>query len=134
MRVVVDTNVLVSGMLNPHGPPGRIVELMLSEALVVLYDDRVMSEYSEVLMRPELGLPRGEVVAVLDYIFREGEQVTAGHLDVLLPDATDLPFLEVAASGHAYALITGNIRHFKSRPGRHSVNICSPANFLLRLA
>lgn len=41
MRVVVDTNVLVSGVLNPHGPPGRIVDAILAETLTALYDDRM---------------------------------------------------------------------------------------------
>ncbi len=133
MRVVVDTNVLVSGVINPHGAPGRIVEAMLADAFVVLYDDRIMNEYSEVLMRPEFGFRRSDVVTVLDYIVRQGEQVTAGHLDLLLPDAADVPFLEVAVTGRADALITGNPRHFKPRRGHHSVHISSPADFFRRL-
>ncbi len=36
MRVVIDTNVMVSGVLNPHGPPGRIVSGVMSEAIMVL--------------------------------------------------------------------------------------------------
>lgn len=134
MRVVLDTNVLVSGLLRSKGPPGRILEFMLADVFVVLYDDRMMSEYAEVLARPKFGFQSGEVDPILDYIFRDGEQITAGVLDVLLPDPNDLPFLEVAASGRADALITGNIRDFRPTRGRHSVNVCSPADFLLRLA
>jgi putative PIN family toxin of toxin-antitoxin system len=52
MRVVVDTNVMVSGVLNPHGPPGRIVNALLTETITVLHDDRILSEYREVLLRP----------------------------------------------------------------------------------
>jgi putative PIN family toxin of toxin-antitoxin system len=134
MRVVLDTNVLVSGLLKSQGPPGRILEFMLADVFVVLYDDRMMSEYVEVLARLAFGFQSGEVDPILDYIFHDGEQVTAGVLDVLLPDPTDLPFLEVAAAGNAVALITGNIRDFKPTHGRHSVNVCSPADFLLRFA
>jgi uncharacterized protein len=53
MRVVVDTNVLVSGVLN-RGPPGRIVDAIVAETFTVLYDDRILGEYRDVLARPVL--------------------------------------------------------------------------------
>jgi predicted nucleic acid-binding protein len=52
MRVVVDTNVLVSGVINPHGTPGRVVDSIVSQAFAVLFDDRILSEYRDVLLRP----------------------------------------------------------------------------------
>ena len=55
MRVVVDTNVIVSGILNPHGPPGRVVDALLSGNNSALHDDRILSEYREVLLRPTFG-------------------------------------------------------------------------------
>jgi putative PIN family toxin of toxin-antitoxin system len=132
MRVVVDTNVLVSGILNPHGPPGRIVDAVLSEALIVLHDDRILGEYREVLIRPAFGFQRADVDAMLDFIEIAGEHLTAGGIDVVLPDSTDLPFLEVAVAGLADALISGNVKHFKPRQGRHDVYVCTPAEFLRR--
>ncbi len=133
MRIVLDTNVLVSGVLNPHGAPGRIVELTLANAFVLLYDDRIFGEYREVLARPELGIEAGQLDTIVDHIMREGEYVSPARLPVLLPDNTDLPFLEVAVTGRADALVTGNARHFKATRGRHSVTIASPADFLRRL-
>ncbi|MBZ5568961.1 MAG: PIN domain-containing protein [Acidobacteriia bacterium] len=123
----------MSGLLKSHGPPGRILEFMVADVFVVLYDHRIVSEYLEVLARPAFGFHTFEVDRILEYIIRDGEQVTAGVLDVWLPDSTDLPFLEVAAAGQADALITGNIRDFKPTRGRHSVNVCSPADFLRQL-
>src|SRR5512140_1181254 len=109
MRIVPDTNVLVSGLLNPHGAPGRIVEAMLSGAFTVLYDDRTLSEYAEVLQRPVFGLRGSEVEVVLEFVEFAGERISALPTALVLPDATDLPFLEVAISGNADALITGNL-------------------------
>jgi uncharacterized protein len=133
MRVVIDTNVIVSGLLNPHGAPGRIVEGTLSDTFIVLYDDRIFNEYSEVLSRPALQIESTELEMILDYVLRDGEHVSTRPSDVILPDATDLPFLEVAIDGNADALITGNAKHFRPTRGRHSVNVCSPADFLRRL-
>jgi uncharacterized protein len=134
MRVVIDTNVLVSGIINPHGPPGRIVDAVLSEALIVLHDDRILGEYREVLQRPVFGFPHTDVDALLDFIDDAGEHLTASGIDVVLPDPTDLPLLEVAVAGLADALISGNVKHFKPRRGRHDVYVCTPAEFVRRVA
>ncbi len=130
MRVVIDTNVMVSGVLNPHGPPGRIVSALLSETLTILHDDRILSEYREVLLRPTFGFARSDVEGLLDFVESAGEHARSGPLSLVLPDPDDLPFLEVATSGAADALITGNIRHFKPRRGRHSVLVTTPADFV----
>ena len=133
MRVVIDTNVLVSGVMNPQGVPGRIVDEVLAGAFTVLYDDRIMSEYREVLARPAFGFNLTDIDALLDFIEMTGETVTGLRLPILLPDSRDLPFLEVAAAGRADAVITGNTRHFKPRRGQHAVKICSPAEFVRSL-
>jgi len=132
MRVVIDTNVMVSGVLNPYGPPGRIVNALLSEAITALHDDRILSEYREVLLRPMFSFRRTDVEVLLDFVESAGEHVSARPLSLVLPDPSDLPFLEVAASGHADGLITGNIKHFKPRRGQHSVLLSTPADFLRR--
>jgi len=133
MRVVIDTNVLVSGVMNPHSPPGRIVDEALAGAFTVLYDDRIMSEYREVLARPAFGFTLTDIDALLDFIEMTGEAVAGLRLPILLPDSYDLPFLEVATAGRADALITGNTRHFKPRRGEHGVKICTPAEFVRSL-
>jgi uncharacterized protein len=129
MRVVIDTNVMVSGVLNPHGPPGRVVNALLSETVTILHDDRILSEYREVLLRPTFGFARSDMEALLDFVESTGEHVSAEPLSLVLPDPDDLPFLEVAISGAADVLITGNIRHFKPRRGRHGVLVTMPADF-----
>jgi uncharacterized protein len=132
MRAVIDTNVLVSGVMNPHGSPGRVVDSIVSQAISVLYDDRILLEYRDVLLRPFFGFQAADVNALVDFIEFSGEQITAGPVNVVLPDPTDLPFLEVAIAGSADALVTGNLKHFKPVRGRHPVSILSPAE-LLRL-
>ena len=129
-RVVIDTNVLVSGILDPHGPPGRIVDAILAGVLTVLYDDRILHEYRTVLSRPAFGFRPADVEALLTWIELAGESVPAPGLRVVLPDPTDLPFLEVAVAGHADALVTGNAKHFRPKRGRHGVAVTTPAAFL----
>ena len=56
-RVVLDTNVLVSGLLRRHGSPSaRILDAAADSIIHVLLDDRILAEYAEVLVRPRLRL------------------------------------------------------------------------------
>ena len=131
MRIVLDTNVLVSGLLSPHGPPGRIVDLFLDGTVTLLVDDRIVMEYREVLARPRFRFNPADVEAVLGLIDIAGERVAAGPLSAIVPDPYDLPFLEVAYAGKADALVTGNARHFRGAADV-GVRVLSPAAFMKR--
>lgn len=134
MRIVLDTNVLVSGTLSPHGPPGRIVDLAVRGDLHLLYDDRILAEYREVLGRPKFALNLEDVAQVLGQLERTGEAVSASPLQVSLQDEDDLSFLEVAAAGAADALVTGNAGDFKPVRGSHDVRVISPRELLDELS
>lgn len=131
MRVVLDTNVLVSGLMKPTGPPGLLMDLALAGALVALHDGRVLGEYREVRVRPELGLNPESVAKLLEAIEKDGEAVVCTPAGVQLPDPDDQAFLEVALSGHADALVTGNRKHF---PDGCGIAVLSPRELLERLA
>jgi putative PIN family toxin of toxin-antitoxin system len=126
LRVVLDTNVLISGLLSPHGAPGRIVDLVIAGELTLLVDDRVLSEYADVLRRPNFGFDTADIHALLVFLELESEQVLATRLKVGLPDGGDLPFLEVARSGHAESLVTGNVRHYPAR-ARATLRVETPS-------
>jgi putative PIN family toxin of toxin-antitoxin system len=132
MRIVLDTNVLVSGLHNPHGAPGRILDLILGARIQVLYDDRILAEYRDVLARPRLAIEPSLAQAVVGYIRLAGEQIMAIPLGQdSLPDPDDLPFAEVAITSEADMLVTGNMKHF-SRLKERGVTVLSPAECLER--
>jgi len=126
---VFDTNVIVSGMLSPHGAPGRIVDRLRCGDLTAVLDDCIFAEYAEVLARPRLGLPKGEVRLVLDAIRRRAHVVDAAAVDTDdLPDPDDAPFLACALAA-GVCLVTGNLRHYPKRViGK--VDVLTPAAFL----
>jgi len=129
--IVLDTNVLVSGLLRPHSKPATILRLVATGALRVAYDERILAEYREVLARPKFPFSPEQIRDLLDQIEAEGEVVTALPLSLSLPDPDDLPFLEVAVAAHADGLVTGNTRHYPAR-SRHGVTVLDPAAFLDR--
>ena len=132
-RAVFDTNVVVSGFLSPAGPPGRIVEWLRNGEVQAVVDDRIMTEYAEVLARPILRLPVAEVELVLASFRTRAFSVEAAaiHLTHELPDADDAPFLECARTA-GVPLVTGNTRHFpKTITG--DVIVLTPAQFVASL-
>ena len=131
MNIVLDTNVLVSALLNPYGPPARILDLILLGKLIPLYDDRILHEYRQVLLRERFGFEPQAVEALLQYLELVGTKVVASPLakQKAAPDPEDLMFLEVALAGQAEVLITGNVRHFPSTI-RQGIRVIEPAAFL----
>jgi len=127
---VFDTNVIVSGFLSPHRPPGLIVEWLRQGSICAVLDGRVFEEYTEVLCRPELGLEKKDIAMVLDLIQGNALWLNLGPDDIIndLPDPDDAPFLELARKANV-DLVTGNAKHF---PNSHSrgVKIITPSQWI----
>jgi uncharacterized protein len=129
MRLVVDTNVLVAGLLSRSGPPGWIVEAILSGEIEPAYDAAIRAEYQDVPARRELSLEPSRVALILDVIDRFGFEVAAPPpWSETLPDPDDEPFLAVAAA-LGCSLVTGNLRHFPAK-ARGGVTVLSPRQFV----
>lgn len=129
MRLVIDTNVLVSGLLSPFRPPGVIVGWIAAERLRLCYDARMLAEYHDVLRRPAFPFAEEDVAALLASIRAVGELVVSEPIRVALDHEADRPFLEVADAAAVQFLVTGNLRHFP-RGRWNNVRIVSPREFV----
>lgn len=127
-RIVPDTNILVSALINGFGAPGRILDLVLDGAISVAHDDRLFEEWREVLYREKFGFDSGDVETVLGFIESEGVGVQASPRGAKLPDPDDVPFLEVARAAEA-VLVTGNLKHYPEEE-RKGVEVMGPAELL----
>jgi putative PIN family toxin of toxin-antitoxin system len=128
VRVVIDTNVLVSGLLSPYSASAEVVRLAVAGALVPLYDARILGEYRELLFAREFEIDRDYGNQLLDAVEANGESVMALPLKKRLPDADDEMFLEVAVSGVAEFIVTFNLRHFPAKAC--DVPVAEPKVFL----
>ena len=131
LRVVGDTNVVVSALLKDGSEPERALHALLERA-VVLLDARLADEYAAVLARPKFAaMDSSRRDALLERLRTRGERVAEvpawpGALD----DPDDRAFVEVALAGRADALVTGNVRHFPQNLG---FEVLPPAAVLDRL-
>ncbi len=128
MKVVLDTNVLVSAALTTHGKCGQILDLLVEGGFEICADDRILDEYDTVLRRPEFRIVTEEADVLLELIRSLAGLVASVPLNATLPDPDDMPFLEVAAASDAI-LVTGNLRHFPKK-GCQGVTVVSPTEFL----
>jgi len=128
MKVVLDTNVIVSAAMTTYGTCGQIVDLLVKGAFEICADDRILAEYDTVLRRPEFRIVAGDAEVVLDLMRSVAELVAAAPLAAILPDPKDMPLLEVAMASDAI-LVTGNLRHFPEE-ARKGVTVVSPREFL----
>ena len=129
MNIVLDTNVLVAGLLTPFGSCGEIVRMVSSGELTLSLDARILTEYQEVLGRPKFKFDKDKVAALLDHIEHRGVTVASSPLPQPLPDIDDEPFLEVAIAARAICIVTGNHVHFPTELCQ-GVVVLSPNEFL----
>lgn len=130
MLVVVDTNVLVSALINPTDPPARIVEEIRTQALQPVIAAELIAEYHNVLTRTRFGFSLDQVESLLDDLTALSLYLNATRLDTgALPDPDDAPFIAVALAA-ACPIVTGNGRDF---PTDLSVEILTPVQCLRRL-
>ncbi len=130
MRLVVDTNVLVSGLINMHNAPGLIIDQLRACSMQLIVDDRILSEYRDVLFRERLRawITEQDVWDLWTFVECESERVVATRIIQGLPDPGDAPFLEVALAAHC-PLVTGNMKHYP-KSLRTGATVLTPAEFL----
>lgn len=122
---VLDTNVLVSGLLSPLGPPGRLVDVLLARRLVLALDDRIEAEYRDVLARPRLQIEAVRREAFLAILQFQAHVTAMPWPHRIPPDEDDAVFLEVALETSARTVVTGNLKHFPAAC-RGPVTVLSP--------
>ena len=130
MKIVLDTNVLVSGLLQPLGNPAQVLSLALAGAIQVCHDERILAEYTDVLARPRFKFDPKRVREVLTKLEVDGLAVNAADQQNLhLPDQDDEPFLAVALAGSTDFLVTGNLADYPPDQ-RRGCEVVSPAKFM----
>lgn len=108
VRAVVDTNIWVSGLIRPLGPPGRVLSAVRSRRIVAVTSWALAEEIVEVLRRPKLaryGISAGDIEEVVGLL---GPLLPRIDVTTPLRDLDDLRVVEETVAGGADAVITGD--------------------------
>lgn len=111
-KVVLDTNVVVSALLNARGNEALVFDLCLARKLQLYVSKAILTEYEEVLRRPRFRLDSNHVTAVMQLIRKAAKTVKPTQRLAVCKDEDDNKLLECAEAASADYLVTGNLRHF----------------------
>jgi putative PIN family toxin of toxin-antitoxin system len=112
LRLVIDTNVLVSAALKPDGLQRTTFLLATTSPARLYVSAPILEEYADVLSRPELSIRKGLRLQLLQLIRNRSHTVVPSRRLEVTNEPDDNIFLECAEAARADYLITGNQKHF----------------------
>lgn len=112
LRLVLDTNIVVSAALKAESTPRTALLLAFSKPARCYVSPNILREYKLVLSRPELRVSRARRLELLQLVRNRARLVHPKYAIQVTRDPDDNIFLECADAARADYLITGNIRHF----------------------
>lgn len=112
IRVVIDTNIVVSAMLRSGSLPEAVLSLATDRIVQLYVSEGILAEYQEVLNRPKLGISLKTIATALTRIREVSLVVRPSQSVNACSDPDDNIFLECAQAARADYLVTGNTAHF----------------------
>jgi uncharacterized protein len=113
IRVVLNTNILISALLHPQGMPARTLLIALAgiTAQICVSGD-IYAEYDEVIRRPKFHRSEAVIEQALRAIRQNGFWVKPSEEVRACSDPDDDIFLECSQAARAHYVVTGNPKHF----------------------
>jgi putative PIN family toxin of toxin-antitoxin system len=113
IRIVLDTNILISAVLTPQGAPAQVFLMaLLHPDFQLCVSGAIYAEYEEVIRRPHLHRTESEIQSILFSIRERSIWIKPVERVRACSDPDDDIFLECAQAANAQYIITGNTRHF----------------------
>jgi len=112
LRLVVDTNIVVSAALKPDGLQRTVLLPAIIKPARLYVSGTILTEYRDVLSRPEFQIRKGLRQQLLDLIRKRAHLVNPVRAIQVANDPEDDKFIECADAARADYLVTGNVRHF----------------------
>jgi uncharacterized protein len=112
LRLVLDTNIIVSAAIKPEGLQRTVLLLAMMRPARLYVSEPLLSEYRMVLSRPEFKIQKSLRLQLLQQIKDVSRFVSPSSQIRVTPDPDDNIFLECADAARADYLVTGNLRHF----------------------
>jgi putative PIN family toxin of toxin-antitoxin system len=114
LRLVLDTNIIVSAALKPDGLQRTVLLLAITHPARLYVSAPILLEYHDVLARRELKIRKGLQQQIHQWIKGSSRMVRPTRQFRVTSDPDDNKFLECADAVRADFLVTGNQRHFPS--------------------
>jgi uncharacterized protein len=121
LRIVLDTNIIVSALLNNVGLPRTVLTVAVTRPARLYVSDEILKEYKTVSARPKFAISKGSRLQFLQLLKNRARLVTPLRKLGVTKDPADNIFLECAEAAAVDYLVTGNQKHFPRFWGKTKV-------------
>jgi putative PIN family toxin of toxin-antitoxin system len=136
MRVVIDTGVFVSALIDRQGPPAAVLGRLADGRFRAVYTTEMLVELAEVLSRPRFWakyhMQPGNITVLIQIIRLRGELVIPSRIVVACRDLKDDKFLAAAVARAADTILSGDAELLVLSPFE-GIPVSRPAEFVARL-
>jgi putative PIN family toxin of toxin-antitoxin system len=135
MKIVLDTNVIFTGLKSRKGASFLLLSLLPSKKFSIAISVPLIIEYESVLTRGQLpaSISEQDIGDVIDFLCHIGSKQDIFFLwRPCLPDPLDDLILEVAVAGDCDAIVTYNKKHFRDAKS-FGLNVYDPKEFLIEI-
>jgi len=135
MRAVVDTGVLVSGLIRPQGTTGEVLRALRDGRFTIVFSTPILVEIIDVLgrapFRHKYHIQPEDLTTLINLIRLRGELVSPGHTVTVCRDPKDNKFLEAALAGEVECIVSGDLDLLELTPFE-GIPVLRPAEFIAR--
>lgn len=114
LKIVLDTNIILSAILSENGQPAKIFDLFLEKEVILYYCEAMIDEYKDVLSRERFGISRERVGRIINIIRKLGLNAEPKSSTFPMEDESDRIFYDTAHEVYAW-LVTGNVKHYPDK-------------------
>jgi putative PIN family toxin of toxin-antitoxin system len=129
MRVILDTNVFISGIFF-SGPPSQILKAWANQSLQIILSQQILDEYQRVSEELSSQFQEIDILPIIELVTIHGQFIDTQGLDIsVCEDPDDDKFLECAVAGKCKIIISGD-KHLLKLSGYEGISVMSPRHFV----
>lgn len=129
MRIVLDTNVFISGIFF-SGPPFQILQAWKDSKIQIVLSQEIINEYQRVAESLSNKFPSVDISSIIDLVTIYGEIVDTKGFEVLeCSDPDDNKFIECAIASNSKVIVSGD-KHLLNVSGFHNIIVHKPREFV----
>ena len=129
MRIILDTNVLISGIFF-SGPPSQILKEWQKKNFQIVLSEQILSKYQRIAYELSDKYPQVDIAPIIELVTIHGQLIDTKGIDISISeDPDDNKFIECAIAGKCVIIVSGD-RHLLKFAGYKGINILRPRDFV----
>jgi putative PIN family toxin of toxin-antitoxin system len=129
MKIILDTNVLISGIFF-SGPPSQILQAWQNKRFQIVLSEQILSEYQRVSDELSYKYPQVDIAPIIELVTIHGQLIDTKGVDIsICEDPDDDKFIECAIAGKCDIIVSGD-KHLLKLAVYKGIKIIRPREFV----